>query len=204
MKIYNDIEQGTAEWFAIRDMMMTASNACAIGSNGKGLETYAKELVMEHNLLVRTEWSNHHTDRGNELEPEARTKYTLETEQYVQEVGFVTNDDISDMAGCSPDGLVGDDGLMEIKCPSDKIFFQYILDGKIKSEYMWQMQMQMLITERKWCDYVVYNPNFKKDIIIVRVDRDDTKFKKLKEGLKSGKKLIQKFDKEFNQSIKKK
>ena len=96
----------------------------------------------------------------------------------------------NEYVGVSPDGLVGEDGLIEIKCPQDKTYTQYLLDGKIKPEYYSQMQMQMFITERLWCDYVVYNPNFKKSITIQRVYPDKEEIKRIADGLAKGVEMI--------------
>ena len=166
MKIL-DVKQRSPEWFEAKRGKLGASHAQAIGNQGKGLETYIIELMAEYFSNAEKEsYTNEHIERGNELEAQARSIYEFETGNEVSEVGFVEYDDY---VGCSPDGLVGDDGLIEIKCPSDKVYFQYMLDNKVDVGYYWQMQMQMLVTGRIWVDYVVYNPNYDKSIIIQRI-----------------------------------
>lgn len=183
MKIHN-MEQRTPEWFKVRELKMTASKASAIGSCGKGLETLCRELVCNHLSSAEQEhYTNEHIERGVEFEDQARFIYEMETSNTVDEVGFV---EYSDYVGCSPDGHVGDDGMVEIKCPSDKVYLDYLVDEKVNSGYVWQMQMQMLATGRKWCDYVVYNPNFERNIIIKRIEADKVKQDKLLDGFKIG------------------
>lgn len=189
MKTHN-IEQGTPEWFEVRKGKMTASHARAIGNCSKGLETYVKEIVMKQLSSKEDDnYTNKDLERGNTLEPIARSIYELERDVDVLEVGFLERDKYS---GCSPDGLVGEDGGIEIKAPDDKGYFEYILSGEkaIKSEYIWQVQMSLLITGRKWWDFIAYNPNFEKSIFIFRIVPDKDAFEKLEKGLKKGKESI--------------
>ena len=120
MKIHDVIQQSD-EWFALRlQYPLTASNAQAIGNNGKGLETLVWTVLADkHSIAEKERFSNKDTERGNELESQARAIYEMEYKLTVQEAGFVTNDKISKVAGASPDGLVEDDGLLEIKCFDD-------------------------------------------------------------------------------------
>jgi len=187
MKVIN-CTQGSEEWFKARQLKMTASHAQAIASQGKGLESYVNELIADYLSTAEKEhYSNEHTQRGNELEPEARTVYEMETSNFVEEVGFIEHNEYS---GCSPDGLIGDNGGLEIKCPSDKVYVNYLLIDKIPTDYMWQIQMNLLITGRKWWDYMIYNPNFEQDNVITRVEPDEEKLKKLKAGLEKGEQII--------------
>jgi len=95
------------------------------------------------------------------------------------------------VGGASPDGLVGEDGLLEIKCFADTKHFKMTKKGiEVESQYMWQMQMQLLFTERKWVDFVVYNPNYKDSLLIERVLPDKEKQDKIREGLKKGEELL--------------
>ena len=87
--------------------------------------------------------------------------------------------------------LSGEDGLLEVKCFDDAKHFKMTINGlEIESAYMWQMQMQMLITERKWVDFLAYNPNFEKSLLIQRVEADEEMQKAIIEGLKKGEELI--------------
>lgn len=190
MKIHNNIEQGTPEWHAIRKGKMTASNATAIGNNGKGLETYTREIVMkELSTKEEDDYSNKDFDRGHELEPVARAMYELERGVTVEEVGFIERDEL---VGCSPDGLVGEDGGVEIKSLDDKAYFDFLLEGEnaISSSHIWQCQMNLLITNRKWWDLVIYNPNFKQSMFVFRILPDEEKFKALEKGLAIGREQI--------------
>ncbi len=195
MKIH-DVSQLSPEWFKLREKRMTASHAQAIAANGKGLDTYITKLMQEFYSEQEPEhFSNKHTERGNELEDSAAFVYQAETRNQTKQVGFV---EFSKHVGCSPDLFANEDGMAEIKCPDDKVYFQYLIDGKIDTKYVWQMQMGMFVCEKDFCDYVVYNPNYDKKIIIQRVEPDQKAFDKLKIGFNSGEKLI----KEIEEKIK--
>lgn len=199
MKVHKELKQGSPEWFEVRKLKMTASHAQAIGNNGAGLKTYIEELLAEYFSSAEKEHiSNEHTERGNELEPEARALYELENNVFVEEVGFIEH---TKHSGVSPDGLISDNGLLEIKCPSDKNYLKQLVNPAIPSAYMWQMQMQMLISEREWCDYMIYNPNFKKDYVVTRVLPDEKMQEKLKTGLESGEKTIIEMVEKLNKEI---
>jgi len=188
MKIYKDINQGSPECFEIRVGKVTASHAQAIGNNGKGLDTYLLEVVSEmFSSAQKDQYSNEHTERGNELEPLARSMYELQENVEVEEIGFA---EYNDFVGCSPDGLVGDDGMIEIKCPDDKTYFNLLMNENIDSSYIWQCQMNLLILEKKWCDLIFYNPNFEKSMKIFRLKPDKEMFSRLKEGFAKAEKEI--------------
>ena len=190
MKIIKDIKQQSPEWFKIREGKMTASHAQAIGNAGKGLETYVYDLVAEeYSSAEKEHFTNEHTERGNELEEVARGIYELENNVSVEQVTFV---EYNEYVGCSPDGLVGEDGLIEIKSLIDTEYLKYLIFGEkqIDTKYIWQCQMQMLVTGRKWNDLVIYNPNFKKSMLVFRIEQDKEMFDKLLNGFEVGKKLI--------------
>ncbi|HQO23098.1 MAG TPA: YqaJ viral recombinase family protein [Spirochaetota bacterium] len=187
MEIVN-IDQQSPEWFEIRKLKMTASNAQAIGNCGKGLETYIQELCQEYYSSAEKEhFSNKHTERGNELEESAAFLYECETGNQTDKVGFIIH---SEFVGCSPDRLVGTDGLIEIKCPDDKAYFDLLINDEIDSKYIWQMQMQMLISRRLWCDFVAYNPHYTKSLIIKRVLPEQKKQEALIKGFAIGEQKI--------------
>jgi len=182
-----DVAQQSPEWFKLREKTMTASHATAIGSCGKGLQTYISQLMQEfYSTKEKEHFSNKHTDRGNELEDSAAFLYEMQTGNKVEKVGFVKH---SEYVGCSPDGFTTG-GLVEIKAPDDKEFFRLLLGGKISSGYDWQMQMQMLICGYDWCDHVNYNPNFEKNLIIERVLKNQDRFDDLEKGFLIGADLI--------------
>lgn len=189
MEVIN-CEQGTTEWFNARKGVMTASHSQAIGNCGKGLETYILELMAEYySSGEKEQFSNKHTDRGNELEPLARSMYELETGNEVIQVGFCK---LNEFVGASPDGLVGEDGLIEIKCVDDVAYFKHLLNGEseIDTKYIWQGQMQLKVTDRKWNDLVFYNPNFEKSMCIYRLYPDAEKFAALEKGFEIGEQKI--------------
>lgn len=191
MKIHN-FKQGSPEWFEIRANKMTASHANTIKTNGKGLKTYVYKKMFKFitgQYKTEDEFLSYDIERGKELESIAISDYELETGKKVERVGFIEK---SDYVGCSPDGLVGDGGLLEIKCPREWKFLKFLVDGEIESQYVYQMQMQMLVTGRKWCDFLVFNESFKVPSVIKRVERDEDKIEKISQGLADGEKLIKK------------
>lgn len=193
-KYYYNIEQRTDEWFSKRAGKLSASNAQSISANGKGLETYVYSLLAEKYSQNKGHYTNSDIERGIELEPMARDTYTIETGNEVKEIGFIEMDEL---VGCSPDGLVGEKGMIEIKCPSDKNYFKFIIDKKIESKWIWQMQMQLLVAERDWVDFVAYNPNFDQNLIVVRVKKDIAMQEKLIIGIEKGKNIIKKLTKHY-------
>ena len=198
-KINRDIEQGSQEWLNTRKGRLTASNGQAIGANGKGLETYILNLMAEYySSGEKVFYSNSDMDRGNELEPIARDMYELEKGFEVEQVGYIEPDN-DELVLVSPDGLVEDDGMIEIKSVNDANHFALILEGEkgIDSKYMWQMQMNLLVAERKWIDYVSYNPNFKQSLVIFRIFPDKAKQDKLISGIEKGKARIREIKEKY-------
>ena len=182
------MEQRSSEWFAIRKGKMTASKAYVIATGGVGLETYILELMAEYYSNAEQEQlTNKDIERGIELEPQARTAFEFKTGLTVQEIGFV---EYNEYIGCSPDGLIGSDGLVEFKAPNDKNYLKLLMNEKIKPEYIAQMQMQMYVTKRDYCYFCSYNPNFEKSLWIKKIDKDLTFFEKLEKGFEKGITLI--------------
>ena len=182
------MEQRSSEWFAIRRGKMTASKASVIATGGVGLETYILELMAEYYSNAEQEQlTNKDIERGIELEPQARMAFEFETGLTVHEIGFI---EYNEYIGCSPDGLIGSDGLVEFKAPNDKNYLKLIIDGKIKPEYIAQMQMQMYVTKRDYCYFCSYNPNFEKSLWIKKIDKDLAFFEKLEKGFEKGITLI--------------
>ena len=206
------MEQGTPEWLEIRKLKMTASHAQAIASAkkvhkttkvetvGEGMKTYIFELLADKYSSGEFEhYENEHIKRGNELEPQAIAMYELETGYTVKKVGFVEMDE---NVGCSPDGDIFDedekptDGMAEVKCKSDKNHVVQLVQGEkaIEKKYIWQMMMQMYVYNKKWCDFIAFNPNFKQSLFIHRVERDEEMIEKIKEGIEIGRKLIKEYE----------
>lgn len=199
MKLHK-IEQQSPEWFALRRGKMTASEAACIAANSKGLESYIYRIVVEEitGISQNSFTGNFHTERGNELEEEARLAYELTKDVKVDQVGFIEVDECN---GCSPDGLVGKNGGVEIKCPNDIKYFKLMIGvDKIDTAYEWQCQKCLLDTGRKWWDLVYYNPNFEKNMLINRIVPELEKQEKLIVGLDKGKELIKKLKKDYEKS----
>lgn len=173
MQIHNDIEQGSSEWFAIRAGIPTASCFDKVLSPTGKISTqasgYANSLLAEIMTggAVQQWEGNQWTERGNELEAEAILFYEMQKGIETEEVGFVTNHGI----GCSPDRFVGDDGLLEIKCPKASTQIKYLLEDKLEAKYIPQIQGQLYVTGRKWCDWLAYSDELPS--IIIRVERDE-------------------------------
>ncbi len=199
MKIHN-FEQRSSEWYEIRKGKMTASNAQAIGNCGKGLESYILQVMSEYYEMTPEEkYTNSQLERGIELEEQARDIYEMLNNAKVEQVGFIEGDEYS---GCSPDGLIGEDGGLEIKCHNNLTHFKLLLDKKIDSGYLWQIQMNLFITGRKWWDYMAYNPNFKENMFIERVEPDAEMFDKIKKGLELGKYRINEIKNKYGENSK--
>ena len=183
MKIYKDLIQGSDEWIELRSRKLTASHATAIASNGAGLKTYVSDII-ETLIFGQSFKGSKDTERGHLLEPIARIKYEFETGRKVDEVGFVERCNYS---GASPDGLIfGEKKGIEIKARNNKKHLALIRGGKISSSTIWQIQMSMLCTGFDRWDFVSYNKDFKKSILIREVKRDEAKIEKLIKGLDSG------------------
>lgn len=170
MKIHNVI-QGSVEWHEYRRGKFTASNFDKL---------FMKKTTQGYNDLINTivyerisgeipeSYENEWMRRGKELESEARESYERDTFSKVKQIGFVEFDD---WIGCSPDGLVGEEGLLEIKCPKYNTFINYILFGKAKDEYIYQIQGELFVTNRKWSDLFIYHP--KLNPLAIRIERDE-------------------------------
>lgn len=186
--IIHNMEQGSPEWHEIRKGKLTGSHATAIANNGAGLKTYIKDIVIDMFIEV-DHFKNDIMRRGNELEPIARLKYEFENRVEVEEIGFI---EYSERCGVSLDGIVGDSGTIEIKSRDNKKHYDLLDKEKIDSGTIWQIQMGLFVSEREWCDFISYNPNFRKNSLFVkRVYRDDVALKKIEQGIKDGTHLIE-------------
>lgn len=164
--IIHDVEQGTDDWLAIRAGIPTASEFSKLvtskGEPSKSMSGYAITLAAEKfaGQPVDRFDGNYHTERGKELEPQARAWYDLQCDTEAAQVGFITDD--LRRYGCSPDSLIGADGMNEIKCLKAenhvKVLMYYKKHGKCPSDYIMQPQGQMMIAEREWCDSVFFHP----------------------------------------------
>lgn len=179
MKIV-ECDQGTPEWFAARLGKVSASRVADVVAKtksgwGASRANYAAELVAERLTGVTAEkYSNAAMAWGSEQEPAARAMYEFMRDLTVAQVGLVLHPTI-EMACASPDGLVGDGGLVEIKCPNTATHIETLLGSEIDGKYVKQIQWQLACTGRAWCDFVSFDPRMPADmqLFIRRVDRDD-------------------------------
>lgn len=166
-----DVEQGSEQWHAYRVGIPTASDFDKIvqinGKPSKQREKYLYQLAGERIIGKKEEtFQSSAMERGIIMEEEAREYYSFIKDVEVKKVGFC-REDKGFIAGASPDGLVGDDGQIEIKCPLLHTHVGYLLDNGLPSQYFQQVQGQLLITGRDWCDFISYYPSMRP--LIVRV-----------------------------------
>lgn len=172
MKII-DCEQGKPEWHAARCGIPTASCfdmlITTLGVQSKQRTKYMHKLAGERISGKAEEgYQSAAMARGNEIEEEARRFYEFTTGKGVERVGFCLSE--CGRFGASPDALVGEDGLLEIKCPTIAVHVGYLLDNKLPTEYFQQTQGQLFVTGRKWSDFISYYPGIKP--LVIRVTPD--------------------------------
>ena len=195
IKIYKKLVQGSDEWFQVRLGKFGSTDASAVATNGKGLETLCYKKVAEIITGKFPEsYTNPDMERGILLESMARSVYEIETGNPVKKVGYV---EIDQYIGGSPDGLIDKKGGLEIKCPNDYNYVRLVCENKVPSGYMWQMQHLLYITKREWWDFVNFSENLNK-IHVMRVERDEKMIKKLVIGLNEGTEQIKKILEKFN------
>lgn len=173
------IEQGTPEWFAVRAGKVTASRMADVMARtktgyGAARANYMADLICERLTGAKTEgFTNAAMQWGTDVEPQARAAYSFLTDATVTETGFHLHQTIADL-GASPDGMVGDDGLLEIKCPNTSTHLDTLLGESVPQKYLLQMQTQMACTGRQWCDFVSFDPRLPHElqVWIKRVPRD--------------------------------
>lgn len=172
--------QGTDEWHQARLGRVTASRVADVVAKTKSgwsasRANYAAELIAERLTGNPTEhFVNAAMQHGTDTEPQARIAYEAWTDCPVGEVGFVQHPRI-EMSGASPDGLVGDDGLIEIKCPNSATHIDTLMGEPVAGKYLTQIQWQLACTGRKWCDWISFDPRLPEEmrLFVKRVPRDD-------------------------------
>ena len=178
LTIYDQLEQGSTEWLEARRGIVTASTVGKLlTSTGKIANNDTSRGLIEtlaiERITGRVEYIHPTRDmqRGTILEPFARDLYAQHYGE-VQEVGFIRCDDVGDgiVAGYSPDGLVGDDGLLEIKSRTPRIQMRTIRTGRVPAANLAQLHMGMLIADRPWIDYCSYSPGL--PLFVTRVHHD--------------------------------
>ena len=173
------IVQGTDAWFAARLGKVTASRVADVIAKTKtgysaSRANYMAELIAERLSGARSEgFTNAAMQWGTDKEPDARAAYCFMRDVDVAEVGFIDHPTIA-MTGASPDGLVGEDGMLEIKCPNTATHLETLLGGVVPAKYFSQMQWQMACADRQWCDFASYDPRLPEPmrLFIQRVPRD--------------------------------
>ena len=169
--IIHDCEQGSDDWFKIKCGKISASHFGDVLNKKTGRRTYMLKVLAERmSGESMNGYSNKAMEDGIETEPLAR-EYYEQLFGHVQQVGFV---ELSDYVGCSPDGLNGDDGGLEIKCPFPNTHIDYILKNKLPAVYVPQVQGNMWVTGRNWWDFVSFCPKIKdRPFWHIRVERDE-------------------------------
>jgi hypothetical protein len=195
MILYDGIIQGSPEWHELRELKLTGSKASAIATAGKGLESLVKKLILQKITGKSDDYTNEHMERGNRLEPLARTKFQLEYPKCnLVEIGFV---EYTPYSGVSPDGLIFDRDMkklisgIEIKCRGDDKHFDLLMGAPIDSATLWQIQMNILVCDVDHWHHIAFNPNFNNSMYLTIVDRDPVMQEKLMKGIQKGTQMIQ-------------
>ena len=174
------MEQRTPEWHAARLGKVTASRVADVIAKTKTGWGASRANLMADLIVERltgqpaSTFTNAAMEWGTEQEPAARAAYSARTGELVEEAGFIDHPRVAS-SGASPDGLVGDDGLVEFKCPNTATHLDTLLAGAVPNKYVTQMQWQMACTGRKWCDFVSFDPRLPEHLrmFVKRVERDD-------------------------------
>lgn len=176
------MEQGTKEWLQARAGRVTASRVADIVAKTKSgpaasRANYMAQLICERLTGSPVEgFKSAAMQWGTDMEPLARAAYEDRHGVLVVETGFISHPTLA-MAGASPDGLVGEDGLVEIKCPETATHLDTLLSGSVPGRYQIQMLWQMACTGRAWCDFVSFDPRLPANmqLFVARVDRDENR-----------------------------
>lgn len=175
------MEQRSPEWFEARRGKVTSSRIADVMAKGRGSQpsatraNYMAQLVAERLTgNVEESYTNTAMQWGADTEPQARLAYELGRNVSIAEVGFVDHPTIP-MSGASPDGLILDHGLVEIKCPNTATHIATLRGASIDGKYIKQMQWQMACTARAWCDFISYDPRLPLalEMFVCRIERDD-------------------------------
>ena len=187
MRIVDDIEQGSSEWLAAKLGKISASRMKELMTNGRGgttsktAETYMMDLIAER-LTGESKpfFENDAMRHGTETEPQARAMFELDTGLDVREVAFIEHDDYTLV---SPDGLIGDDGLIEIKCPNTSTQIKRALSDDYAADYKDQIQMQLWVSNRKYCYFLSFDPRLDcaAGYLLQKVERDEEYILKMTE-----------------------
>ena len=185
------VQQGSPEWFALRAGKVTASRVADILAKTKtgpsaSRQNYLIELALQRTTgIIQESYTNAAMEWGTQTEPQARVAYEVNTNNFVDQVAFIDHSNIA-WFGCSPDGLVSDRGLVEIKCPNSATHWEYFKSKEPPKKYFIQMQAQMAVTGRDWCDFISFDPRMpeRSQLLIVRVDRDESFIAEMEKQIK--------------------
>ena len=174
------VEQGTPEWHQLRSGKVTASRVADILAKTKtgpsaSRQNYLIELAIQRTTgIIELSYTNSAMEWGTQTEPQARVAYEVKSGNFVDQIAFVDHPTI-DGFGCSPDGLVGDKGLIEIKCRNSANHWETIKLDEVPKKYWIQMQAQLSCTGKEWNDYVSFDPRMpeRSQLYIKRVFRDE-------------------------------
>jgi putative phage-type endonuclease len=184
------MQQRSEEWFAARAGKVTASRVADVVARtrtgwGASRANYKAQLVCERLTgFVEPGFSNAAMQWGTEKEPDARAAYCFRHDVDVVEVGFVDHPLVT-MSGASPDGLIGEDGLLEVKCPVSATHIETLLGQAVPAKYIHQIQWQLACTGRVWCDFVSFDPRLPTpmQLFVQRVHRDDALVAQLEQDI---------------------
>lgn len=187
----SEIVQGTPEWHAARLGRVTASRVADVVAKiksgwGASRANYMAELICERLTGTSAEsYINGAMQWGLDTEPQAKAAYSFLYDIEIAPIGFVQHPTIPD-SGASPDGLIGDDGLVEIKCPNTATHIESVLSQVVPEKYITQMQWQMACTGRAWCNFVSFDPRLppSMQMFIHRIDRDDKRIAELEQHVR--------------------
>lgn len=187
------MQQQSEEWFAARIGRVTGSRVKDVMAKGRGKEpsatrkNYMMELLCERLTGSRSEsFTSAAMQRGTDLEPFARMAYELDRGLMVVETGLILHPQI-DGFGASPDGLSGNAGLLEIKCPNTATHVATLQSGRHDSQYEWQMLAQMACTGRAWCDFVSFDDRLPEQLqyACFRFERDDSRINDMESEIRA-------------------
>lgn len=173
------VQQGSEAWHQLRLGKVTASRVADLLAKTKtgpsaSRGNYLIELALQRvTKTIEESYTNAAMEWGTQTEPQARVAYEVKTGNFVDQIAFIDHPIIAGF-GCSPDGIVASDGLIEIKCPNSATHWSYIKANEPPNKYFIQMQAQMSVTGAKWCDFVSFDPRMpeRSQLLVVRVMRD--------------------------------
>lgn len=175
MKVFDSFPQKSPQWWSVRKSIPTSSqfhrimSAVAMKPSTSQMP-YIDELLSEKysdQYQLNDSYVSKDMQNGIDCEPAARAWYAFENDVEVREVGFCLSD--CGRYGCSPDGLIGDEGMIEIKCPKLETHIRYLREGGLPNDYKCQVHGSLIVTGLKWCDFISYSPSDELDHLVVRV-----------------------------------